>query len=349
MLERTKGDFWRRGRSWGLAILATSASLTFVSSAHAQDAQSTAAAEALFDEARKLMTEGKVADACPKLEESERLAPAVGTLLNLGVCYEKSHRIASAWATFKEAISAARASGQSEREQLARTHAQALEGKISTLTIRMPFAVEAVPGVEVRRDGVVVARAAWGSAMPLDAGPHRVDVTAPGHSSWSSTVTLAAEGDKASIDIPPLTIVQPKTTRKLIATAPHQASDTHVSSGSGQRVVGLVVSGLGLAGIATGGIFGVLAKSKNDDALTNHCGGGSFCDAEGLTLTNEARTSATVSTISFAAGGVALITGTVIFFTAPARSQTRSSARASIHASPSFSAHSAGFSFGGTW
>ncbi|MEO8877348.1 MAG: hypothetical protein ABI461_17265, partial [Polyangiaceae bacterium] len=82
-------------------------------SAYAQNPSDLAAAEALFEDGRKSMDANDFAAACPKLEESERLAPAVGTLLNLGICYEKSHRTASAWATFKEATSAARASGQS--------------------------------------------------------------------------------------------------------------------------------------------------------------------------------------------------------------------------------------------
>src|SRR5512132_1412974 len=44
-------------------------------------------------------------DACPKFEESQRIDPTPGTLLNLGDCYERSTppRTASAWGTFKRA------------------------------------------------------------------------------------------------------------------------------------------------------------------------------------------------------------------------------------------------------
>ncbi|MEO8874296.1 MAG: hypothetical protein ABI461_01810 [Polyangiaceae bacterium] len=347
MLERTNHDFWRRGRTQLLlALAATCAVHAFASAAHAQDAQQTAAAEALFDEARKLMTEGQLQAACPKLEESERLAPAVGTLLNLGICYEKSHRPASAWATFKEAVSAARASGQSDREALAQTHAVALESKLSTLTIRVPSAMENVSGVEVRRDGLVLARASWGSAIPLDPGAHRIDVTAPSRKAWSTTVTFTEQVAATDVDVPTLAVVAaPKSFKSVAVRTPIVAEE---SSSSTQRTLSFVVMGAGLAGLATGGVFGVIAKSKNDDALANHCGGGNVCDARGLALTDDARSAGTIATISFAAGGAALVTGAVLFFTAPKHSSSPS-ARAALHAAPTLSAHSAGLCFGGTW
>ena len=39
-----------------------------------------AAAEALFDEGRKLKADGKFSEACPKFEESQKMAPAMGRI-----------------------------------------------------------------------------------------------------------------------------------------------------------------------------------------------------------------------------------------------------------------------------
>jgi hypothetical protein len=348
MLARTKEDSWKHGRSSRLAGLAIAAALqTFSISARAQDAQAVAVAETLFGDARKLMNDGNFVAACPKLEESERLAPAVGTLLNLGICYEKSERTASAWATFKEAISAARTNGQAERERLATSHAASLEGKIATLTIHVPADLRDVGGLTVKRDDVVVTRPAWDSAMPLDSGAHRIEVSAQNRRTWSTTVTLVDGAPPASVDVPlletvPMASAPAKTSPILVGGASRSWTDEKTAYGA-QRTLGVVVVGLGVASVAAGSVFGVIAKSKNDDAVANHCAG-NFCDSQGLTLTSEARSSATAATVSFAAGGVALVTGGVLFFTAPKRTT-----RVAVHAAPTLTAHSAGFSFGGTW
>ena len=86
-----------------------------------------AGAQALFSEAKKLMSAGKYAEACPKLEESQRIAPATGTKFNLGDCYEHVGRSASAWAAFLSVAASARNANQGAREKAARDRAKALE------------------------------------------------------------------------------------------------------------------------------------------------------------------------------------------------------------------------------
>ena len=82
-------------------------------------AQSTnkAAADALFNEGKRLMGEGKFAEACPKFKDSQAADPAVGTQLNLARCYKKAGLTASAWSEYRSAAAAARTAGQSKREE----------------------------------------------------------------------------------------------------------------------------------------------------------------------------------------------------------------------------------------
>ena len=162
-----------------------------------------AAAQALFTEAKKLMSAGKYADACPKLEESERSSPAIGTKFNLADCYEHTGRMASAWAEFLSVASAAKNANQGAREKAARDRAKALEPKLSRIAIVVPDA-SAVTGLEVKRDDDVVGSGQWGEALPVDPGQHTLTARAPGKRPWKTIVEVAGAGGAAKVIVPPL-------------------------------------------------------------------------------------------------------------------------------------------------
>src|SRR6516164_3682204 len=88
------------------AALATGvllAALTVPAVAHAQASpQDQAVAQSLYDEAKTLMNAKNFVQACPKLEESQRLDPSPATEFHLADCYEQVGRTASAWAAFLE-------------------------------------------------------------------------------------------------------------------------------------------------------------------------------------------------------------------------------------------------------
>src|SRR5262245_43999718 len=115
------------------AALTLVAALIAVPSAQAQSNK--VAAEALFEEGRRLMSEGKIADACPKFADSQSLDASPGTLLNLASCYEKLGMTASAWGTYREAASLAAASGRTDLVAVGQKHAESLGPKLSRLSI----------------------------------------------------------------------------------------------------------------------------------------------------------------------------------------------------------------------
>jgi hypothetical protein len=88
--------------------------------------QVAAAAQALFDEGKKLMAQGVVPAACAKFEESLRLDRAMGTLLNLAACEELAGHTSRACALFHEVVRAAKQQGRDARAQFAADRATRL-------------------------------------------------------------------------------------------------------------------------------------------------------------------------------------------------------------------------------
>ena len=150
----------------GIVFLTALASLATSPLAHADDS---AAAQSLFDQAKKEMAAHDYADACPKLEESLRLQEGIGTLLNLASCYEHAGKLASAWSKYLEVATRARAAGQAARARIGRERADALAPKLSNLVVDVPGATHP-DGLEVRRDGTVVGARGVGHRDPRRCG-----------------------------------------------------------------------------------------------------------------------------------------------------------------------------------
>jgi hypothetical protein len=315
-------------------------SLALPSLAHAEDASRASAAEALFEEGRKLAAAGRWAEACPKLAASEEADPGAGTLLNLGNCYEQNHQPASAWATFKEAASMAHQQGRADWETLARTRAAALESKLSKLVVVVPQGAMAT-GLVVKRDGVVLAAGAWGTPLPLDPRAHTLEATAPGKLPWSTTVTLGPDAATETVTVPVLadaTAAAPASTLPLAPSGELGA----------QRTAALVVGGVGVVGVAIGAVTGVMALVKEKDSR-DKCPSDPCATLDGIQANDDARTVARVSTIAFAAGGVALATGVVLWLTAPRATASAPPAAARVRITPLLDARSAGLHVVGAW
>lgn len=186
------------------SIAATFVVAAVVASAHAHaTAADLATAEALFGDARRLMAADRYPEACPKLEESERLDPSIGTELNLASCYQHVGHTASAWAMFLKVAGEARAAGQSARERVARERASALEPTLSRLVLVVKKDT-APPGLVVKRDGDFVGSAQWGTALPVDPGVHAISADAPGKKHWGANVSVPPAGQTVSVPVPSL-------------------------------------------------------------------------------------------------------------------------------------------------
>jgi hypothetical protein len=311
-----------KGPGGRLAALAGSIAITIGSSPARADAtdQQKALALRLFDEGRSLLAAGKIAEACPKLEESRRLDPLPGTVLNLAVCHEKQGLAASAVAEFYQARAMAERDKRGDRVALANDHLRALESQVSNLVIVVRPAAD-LPDLLIELDGNPVGRAVWGTRIPVDPGQHAVEASAPNKKPWRIASKVSPAGDVQTVALVPLEDAPPKASppspapesplAAAQARAPLVASRTPEHHGtSTRRQIGLVSTAVGIVGLGVGSYFGVLAFRKHGEP-----GGGTCtelpCDSS---VRGEAATAADASTATFAAGLVGLALGALLWF-----------------------------------
>jgi tetratricopeptide (TPR) repeat protein len=283
------------------------------------EAQDNAAAEALFDEGRRLKDTGDLAGAAEKFRASDRAAPSVGARLNLGDCLAQLGKHASAWASYRAAANLARANADSARAELATGRATAMEPKLTYVILDV---VDPVGDLELRWDGEVKAKALWGQRFPIDPGVHEIRATAPGHETWTQTITAGEPGAETRIEVPALEPLPDTGDKKDpgigIGETPPSGPVTDPSMWTGRRKLAVGIGAAGVVAIGVGSALGLSARSRWNDAEENHCEA-LECSAEGVELVDSARTRGNISTIAFIAGGAAIAGAAVLWFTgAPA-------------------------------
>jgi hypothetical protein len=292
-----------------IAKLVAIAIIALSTRVYAQSAE----ADVLFREGKKLLKAGKLAEACEKLDASDRLESSVGTLLNLADCREKNHQLATAWATFRKAAVAAKTARDGKREAEAKRREKLLTAKLSYLTIAIGHDVD---GMTITRNGIAVDRELWSQAVPIDAGEYEFVVAATGYVTWTQRIHVG-DGDNAELDVPALEAVAkptptppPEVAPEPIATPqPHRASPGHFSV---TRDLAIAVAVVGIAGIASGVVL--YERGSSDERTSNATCPTTTCnDTAALQLNTDARRDARDANIAYAAGG-ALVAGAIVMW-----------------------------------
>jgi hypothetical protein len=318
----------RSPREIAPGLLAALVALAWQASALAQSrSRDKALATTLFNEGRALLAEGKVPEACRKFEESQRLDPLLGTLLNLATCHEREGLAASAWTEFREARSRAIVANREDRVTYAEEHIKALEPRVSKLVVVVD-ALSSTPGLQVLQDGADLGRAAWSTPIPVDPGEHVVEASAPTKSSSRTVVQVGAEGDVQTVvlsaleDAPP---PPPAGGDAIPWKAPEAQPPSRLST---RRTIALVTAGVGIVALGAGTYFGIRAISEHHDPAAACTV--TPCSKESITKNDEAKRTADFSTASFIVGLATLGVGAFLWF-----GESHSSApRASVTVAP---------------
>jgi hypothetical protein len=273
-------------------------------------------ADKLFRDAQKQLKAGNVHEACASFAESQRLDPAVGTLLNLADCHAQEHKTATARGEFEAAATLAQKSGQREREAFAQSQLKELEQVLSFVTVRF---VNGASVDDVKVDGTPLDRASLATPIALDPGKHTFLFGGTGHTPRAVDIDVALGPSTQVLDVQPLPLAPaaPVATRDAPRTEPKGAIK---GEGFPRKPTAIALGALGVVGLGVGTYFGIVASGKKSDAEP-HCMG-KFCDPDGLALQDDAHSAATLSTIAVAVGLVSIGAGAYLWFTAPRAKST---------------------------
>ena len=171
--------------------------------------------------------------------------------------------------------------------------------------------------VRVTLDGRAIAERLNGSAIDIDPGEHRFTFEVAGQPTVERKLVIR-ERDKERRErvIFGVAAPAPPTVATQVAPSPGAPTTPPEDGGQGRRVLGLVAGGVGLVGLAVGGIFGGLTFSSWGN-VNSECPNHAGCSAQATNNHSNAVTFGTVSTAGFIAGGVLLAGGVTLYFTAP--------------------------------
>ena len=282
-------------------------------------AQQESVAESLFRQAREEMKRGEPAAACPKFEESYRLDPSVGTLLNLALCEEALGNTATAWTKLRQFLDSAPAGD--DRLPVA-------QAKIAKLEAELPWVHLVIDGVDeqmiVQLDDVELRNASLSQSIPVNPGEHLVRVKRPTGEA-NETVFRIHPAEKLDVRIaaparlaPPLMPPGYMPPRAHVDQPPRKqsaspAANTTSNIRSGERAVAYGLGAVGVAGLITSGVFGLMALHDRN-VVHEQCPKHECEDQAGLDTAASGARNEKVANVAFVVGTIGLVTGGILFW-----------------------------------
>ncbi len=263
-----------------------------------------ARADKLFDDGRKYLAAKEYALACTAFEQSQAADPAIGTQLNIALCYETWGKFGSAYRAYVEAERLAKAKSDA-RAKGAHTKISELTAKVPHLQVTIPAELD--PSTVFLFDAKEIERAALTTEMFLDAGTHRLEARVPGQPPKLVTIELADGDHKAiALDVPKPIVVAPPP--------PPPVPKEVVVRSSGKLYGGVALGVAGVAAIAIGSVVALGARSDYNTAIGN-CPMGVCNQRSDFDATQNARSRANEMTFVGAAGVVMVGVGVFLVVT----------------------------------
>jgi hypothetical protein len=312
------------------AALVCSAPLTAFAEEQAPSASDTALARTLASEGVQLADAGNCAAAIEKLDRAEKLYHAPTILGRLGECQVAVGKIVAGTENLQRVVRESLPPRPPKAFVDAQARAQkVLDGALPKVA-KLKIHVDAPPGttLTITQNGESVSTATLDLDRPADPGVYRVEVSSPGFRTAHGETTLA-EGAAGAINLrlepdpnaaavgPGVPPAPPPGAAPYAAAAagppPNYAPASQpapAESKGGSNLPAYLLLGTGVVGVAVGSIFGGMVLSKKS-SLDGVCKDKS-CPPSAQADIDSMNTAATVSTVGFAVGGVALGVGVIL-------------------------------------
>jgi len=310
------------------AVLAIALGMSLVEpSAWAQSDDERAGARVAATEGVKALNEKRYADAADLFLRAESLVHSPVHLLYLARSQEKLGLLVKARENYTKILHEKYGADAPDAFRQAQSSAQqevsGLESRIGAVTVK----VDGAKGpVAVTMDGEQVPPALIGLPLPVDPGNHTFQAIGTDLKSDPVTVSVSEGGREAltlTLKSAPGTLA-PGAAAPASSTTPAAATPAATtpppntqskSSDSGMKIGAYAALGVGVVGVGLGTVFLLKANSKKSDA-DDLCSAPAGCPlskkSEVDALDNDYKTAGTISIVSYAVGGVGLITGVTL-------------------------------------
>jgi hypothetical protein len=253
-------------------------------------------ADKLFKDGRRAAEHNDFGQACTLFEESFRLDPAIGTLVNLGDCAEHLGDLDRAYGYYHTA--SARMSEGDDRLARVLERLESIDRRSAKVALQL--GEDAPEGTVITLDGNTIDA----HKMPLHLlkGAHVALVTAVGYRGARYNLDVA-EGEIRALRVSPGSALE--------AVLPN-ATEVEVHRVAWARPAAVAALGLGVASLWVGSLAGLMAIDRRDIQNAN-CNSQGACNQAGVDAAHDGASWATASTAMFITGAVFVALGGTLF------------------------------------
>lgn len=265
-----------------------------------------------FLKGKELFDDGKFEEALAEFSMSRAAVASPNTLLYVARCQVSLDRLQEAYATFTHVIAEGTKLGESEsRYQRAAESAEheraQLASSLGLLRLKVRNAAE---GTEVWLNGQLLPREEWTELVPVLPGTLEIEIRTPDRSPQThagriqpdETLELSFDVSKAESTAPPPPAPKPQ---------PRVQATQQLEAPQDMSTYAWIAGGVGVAGLATFGVFGAMASKTHGD-LEDKCGSGP-CPTDESDLISKGKQRQTIANIGLIVGAVGVAASATLF------------------------------------